>query len=545
MSPPTRTARGRLAWLAVLALLLAVRLPSLVEPAGGDQGLYAYAGQRVLAGDTLYKDVWDQKPPGIAHLYAVLSRAWPHESVVPAADFAAAGLCAALLVLLGRRRFSEPVGLGAAALFLLLGDPSLQRNSGVYVRAQCEPFIALAVAAALLLLATRTRRAWHCVFAGICLAAAFWLKYNAIAYGLPAAIAVAAWTPNGHRRGRAIAADLLWVGFGFGAVVAGVCAYFASRGALADLYLATVAYNMRYSGETYSGIAGLLSYPLTAPISRARVDLLWYLGGIGSLLLVFEALRAPRETTLQGSTGVTLAWIVGAIVSVQINGGRDLPNYFVQAHAPLALAAAAGLATLALRPAWVRAAVAALLLVGLWRVGDEPVAGPRLGGLPGLVANVRFDAARARGAIDRATYLRRFKGQKFDALEIDDLSQSLRAVPASDPVMVFGFSGGSVCWKSGRVSASRFFWSYPVIAEFEAGRPGYGSAGLLADLRRRPPAVVALQKEEWRSHAFFMGNGALRAWLEAGYIFDRESAMFVVWRRKGNPPAATSVGGSS
>jgi hypothetical protein len=540
MRPATaaiRSSRARWIWLALLALLLAVRLPSLVQPAGGDQGLYVYAGQRILAGDVMYRDVWDQKPPGIACLYAVLWRVWPHESVVPAADFLAAAGIAALLVLLGRRRFTEQTGFGAAALFLVLGDPSLQRNSGVYVRGQCEPFIALAVVAALVLLAAQARRPWHSVLAGVCLAAAFWFKYNAIAYGLPAALAVQAWTPGVRRGRRALLSDLMWMGLGFAAVLAGVCAYFAWHGALLDLYLATVAYNLRYSGETFAGTASLLLYPVAMPLRRAQLDLLWYLGGLGSLLLL-SRIRSDW------SVRVTLGWLLAAILSIQING-RDLPNYFVQANAPLALAAAAGLATLAWRSTWIRIGVAGVLLAGLWRVGTEPTRGPRLGGLPGLVENVRFDAARATGRVDRITYLRRFKGVKFDALEIDDLARYVRATSPSDPVFIFGFSGGSVCWKSGRVSATRFFWSRPVIIEFEAGRPGYGSAGLLADLQRRPPVVVALQKEEWRSEAFFMGNTALRAWLESGYVFDRETAMFSVWRRKPPNEAAPSVGGCS
>jgi hypothetical protein len=540
MRPATaaiRSSRARWIWLALLALLLAVRLPSLAEPAGGDQGLYVYAGQRILAGDVMYRDVWDQKPPGIACLYAALWRVWPHESVVPAADFLAAAGVAALLVLLGRRRFTEQTGFGAAALFLVLGDPSLQRNSGVYVRGQCEPFIALAVVAALVLLAAQARRPWHSVLAGVCLAAAFWFKYNAIAYGLPAALAVQVWMPDVRRSRRALLSDLMWMGLGFAVVLAGVCAYFAWRGALFDLYLATVAYNLRYSGETYAGTASLLSYPVAMPLRRAQLDLLWYLGGLGSLLLL-SRIRSDR------SVRVTLGWLLAAILSIQING-RDLPNYFVQANAPLALAAAAGLATLAWRSTWIRIGVAGVLLAGLWRVGTEPTRGPRLGGLPGLVENVRFDAARATGRVDRITYLRRFTGVKFDALEIDDLARYVRATSPSDPVFIFGFSGGSVCWKSGRVSATRFFWSRPVIIEFEAGRPGYGSAGLLADLQRRPPVVVALQKEEWRSEAFFMGNTALRAWLESGYVFDRETAMFSVWRRKSPNEAAPNVGGCS
>src|SRR5213592_1078140 len=87
-------------WFALLAALLAVRVPSLVQPAGGDQGLYVYEGQRVLAGDVPYRDVWDQKPPAIAFLYAAAWRIWPHESVVPLADLLAAAGVAALLVVI-------------------------------------------------------------------------------------------------------------------------------------------------------------------------------------------------------------------------------------------------------------------------------------------------------------------------------------------------------------------------------------------------------------------------------------------------------------
>jgi hypothetical protein len=520
----------RIVWGAILVGLLALRLPSLVQPAGGDQGLYAYEGQRVLAGSVPYRDVWDQKPPGIAFLYASLLRIWPRESIVPGADLAAAAAVAWLLVVLGRRRFTESIGCGAAAIFLLFGDPSLQRLSGVYVRGQCEPFIALAVALALVLAAAprsstsleRTRL----LLIGVALAAAVWLKYNAATYALPVVVAIWAWRDDADR-GRAVLTQVAWVALGGAVVTLGVLAYFALHGALLDLRLATIDYNLLYSRETYEGPSGVPLYLVMLPIARARVDMLWFLGGIGALLLVWQA-RANRSAL------VALAWLGAAIVSIAVNGQRDLPNYFVQANPALALAAAAGLAWALAAPGLVRATVVVLMLAGVWRVGaDAPVAGLRLGGLPGLVENVRFDLAYFQGRIDRATYLGRFKGVKLDALEIDDLAQYVRQTTRpADPIFVFGFSGGSVCWKGARESASRFFWSRPIIVEFAADRPGYGSAGLLADLERRPPVLVALQKEQWQSQAFFMSQDGLRRWLEAGYVLDRDTPMFAVWRRK-------------
>jgi hypothetical protein len=153
--------------------------------------------------------------------------------------------------------------------------------------------------------------------------------------------------------------------------------------------------------------------------------------------------------------------------------------------------------------------------------------------MPGLIHNARFDWTYARGRLDRETYLGRFRGAKHDALEVDDLARYVRDTTSPDDrIFVFGFSGGSICWKSGRVSASRFFWSRPILIEFGVGRPGYGSAGLLADLQSQAPVVVALQREQWGSQSFFMNNAALRAWLEANYILERDSPMFAVWRRR-------------
>ena len=116
-------ASRRWLWLLLLAALLALRLPSLAQPAGGDQGLYAYAGGQVRAGSVPYRDVWEQKPPGILALYAALGTIWPYESMVPAADLAVAALVAGLLVVLGRRRMTPAIGVASAALFLVVGDP--------------------------------------------------------------------------------------------------------------------------------------------------------------------------------------------------------------------------------------------------------------------------------------------------------------------------------------------------------------------------------------------------------------------------------------
>ncbi|MEO7190772.1 MAG: hypothetical protein ABI051_06915 [Vicinamibacterales bacterium] len=516
-------------WLS-LVVLLALRVPSLVQPAGGDQGLYAYTATRVLAGEVPYRDAWDQKPPAIAFVYALLLKLWPHESAVALGDLLAAALTAGLLILLFRRRGAHIAGGAAAFVFLLFGHPSLQRLSGVYVRGQCEPFIALCITAALALTATPGRRRWHLVSAGACLALACWLKYNAIAYALPVAIAGWVWAPGGSSTAARIK-DLAAIAVGVAVPSVAILGYFGAHGALHDLWLATIDYNLRYSNETYDGASSVPVYLITLPFDRARTDMLWFLGGLGSVALVWRVKSSALNVVLLG-------WLAAALLSIVINGQRNLPNYFVQAAPALAAAAAAGGQLALSRRGWLTYGLACAVVLGLWRVGDEGARGTfRWGGIPGLLANVRFDLAYARGSISRHEYLSRFRGlQKFDALEIEELAQYLReTTKPDDAVLVFGFLGGSVCWQSERVSSSRFFWSRPVIIEFAADVPGYGSAGLLRDLLRRPPAVVALQKEQWQSEAFFMGSPPLRAWLESGYVRDHETPMFTVWRRARRP----------
>ena len=514
--------------------LLLLRVPAIVQPAGGDQGLYAYSAQRLLAGGVPYQAAWDQKPPGIAVVYAVLVGLWPHQSVVAIADLVAAAAIAWLLLVLGRRAGSVTSGWVAASVFLLLSHPSLTRLSGVYVRSQCETFIALLVAASVVVLCNEARR-WPSLFiAGIGLGLAVWLKYNAVAYVLPLMVATAIWPrARGPKR---MLREFGWIMTGVVLVTAVALTYFAVHGALTDLRLATIDYNLRYSTETYANPINAASYVVTLPVLRARVDLLWFLGGLGVILAVTARPVNPL-------TWVVVSWILAALVSIGVNGARDLPQYFVQASPALAAAAGLGLASLRTRPARHRYLVVAVILVGLWKIGDEPpaVGVLRLGGLPQLARNIQFDLAYLRGRLDRATYLARFGAGKFDAAATDEVIAYVKAqTTPADSVFVFGFSGGTIGAWSGRRSPTRFFWSRPVILEFAADRPGYGSAGLLRDLERDPPALVVLQKYDWRfgeslpnSAEFFQSTPALRAWLDAGYQPDRETAMFAIWKRRG------------
>lgn len=513
--------------LALVGALLLVRLPSLVQPMGPDQGLYAYVGERIRHGELAYRDAWDQKSPGIHYVYAALRTASSRDLVVPGADLAAAALVAALLWSLGSRLGGPVAGGLSAALFLLLSDPSMARYDGVRVRAQCETFIALAVTASLTLATrgsqgSRGSRAAVLLGAGLLLGAAFALKYNAGLYVVVVLLALAITC------GLTLL-DVVLIAAGSLVIPLILLFVFWQGGALGDLYQATIAYNVRYSGETYASRWDMLTYLVRFPLRHAQLDPLWFVGGVGCIFLLIAGVR-------RRAAWLPVAWVAIACVSIAINGSRELPQYFLQTAPALALAAGlAATSALAPLPVLARWLIVLLVAYGTWRVGDDP--------FPKLARNVWQDTQYAIGRVDRRAHLARFGGardtDKYSALDNMDIGAFLASKTAPDEtVYVFGYSPGSYVYANRR-SASRFFWSRPVILDFNREDPHYGVGGLRSDLERNRPAYVVLQQHDWYpdvqdSGPFFLSQPPLADWLRAGYHpVEPFIEGFQAWERNG------------
>src|ERR1035441_5273317 len=60
-------------WLGASLLFVVLRaFQSICYPIARDQATYCYIGQHLWEGKLLYLDFWDNKPPGIFFLYAVM-----------------------------------------------------------------------------------------------------------------------------------------------------------------------------------------------------------------------------------------------------------------------------------------------------------------------------------------------------------------------------------------------------------------------------------------------------------------------------------------
>lgn len=143
--------------------------------------------------------------------------------------------------------------------------------------------------------------------------------------------------------------------------------------------------------------------------------------------------------------------------------------------------------------------------------------------------------------MSQQAYLARFGGQrptdKFSALASRELGTYLGARTApTDRVFVFGFSPGAYTGADRR-SASRFFWSRPILVGFNEGMPRYGAAGLLADLQAARPKYVVLQQRDWPAEGidstmYFLGNHLLSGWLRSQYRREAEDGTYLIWVRR-------------
>jgi hypothetical protein len=168
------------ALVAIAILFVVVRaLPILSYPIGRDQGTYLTIGQGLLEGKQLYRDLWDNKPPGIFIAYAGIAKLFGRVL------WSAAAVDILLLLIISYLlfRFTESyLGRAGAALAVMV-NASWHGEMRYYWIAQPETLQVACVLAGYLLM-TRRGRWWEAssFAAGLVFGCACWLKYNALAF---------------------------------------------------------------------------------------------------------------------------------------------------------------------------------------------------------------------------------------------------------------------------------------------------------------------------------------------------------------------------
>jgi hypothetical protein len=327
---------GLLAASAVAAL--ALWWPSFTDVVlDRDEGVYATVAREWAAGRLPYRDVFDHKPPAIYLIYrsvfALFGASMAPVRVAFALMTALTGLAAAL-VLRAARPESSRAALAAVAFSVVYLQASAATWGGT---ANTEVPMMLCVAAAALA-ALRSRASRHpgwLAALGLASAAALLVKPVCMPeVALFLAIAVCG--------GRRLPPDRRALAAGLASYVAAAAVpmllavtYFAVRGGLPAALEAVVAYNVAYAGAPPVPASVRVPY-LAGEVARGFAPFL-----AGGAALAAAAMRGCRGTVAWLAALWSLASAAGVLAA-----GRPYLHYLQQLTVPLALAGAAGLASL-------------------------------------------------------------------------------------------------------------------------------------------------------------------------------------------------------
>ena len=460
---------------------------------GRDQGIYAMVARAVLRGEMPYRDAWDFKPPGIFLIYAV-ARAVFGTSQVGIRVIEVAGLAAMAvgMVRLAERWWGEPrIGLIAAALSVLV-----HAQLEFWHTAQPESFGGMITIGALLCASAarddlqRRRRIGVWIASGALFGVAGLLKPPLVggAGVVGLALAWAEWKDAPKRDGRAAlraaAIPIAAVGGGVLLPIAVCAAWFAARGAIADLYDVLVLFTPHYTALSWEGVTvgGMLYEGFTEWLTN-------YNSLVTAGLLLLLALRpSPRE---RAGVAVLLGVIVIHIVGVAMQG-KFFPYHYGATWPLTAMLSALGIWKiweLAARRGTVGLALFAGLMIAL-ATGRSATKDVRHSFLERCRQRVQL---LARGGHDVAELDRLASVADVNAAANRGVAELLRArTPPDRPVFVWGFEP-VIYDLAERAPASRFLYDVPQRVSW--AKEGMRTL-LMRDLAARSPSAIVVEHRD-------------------------------------------------
>jgi hypothetical protein len=305
-------------------------------PLERDEGEYAYIAQRWLAGELPYQTSFNQKFPGSFLAYAAIITCLGES---PAAIHWGTQIWSmvtiTLVFLLGRKMFSAPAGVTAAAFTaLMVGDFGVHGNA-----ANTETFAILFFVASVLAALNAVERAslaWS--FAAGALGAAGMMCKQPGLFNLAFVFLYVCWCSK-RRVPRAIA-----VVVGAAVILGLVFLYFAANGAWAAFSDNTIWHNFSYASriplEAYPEMFLLSLYHFLESFWPVCLLAAW--GVLGSVVRKRSATTdESQDPNLRSKCSMLLVWLGFCFLAVSV-GGYFREHYFIQIIPTVALLAGLG-----------------------------------------------------------------------------------------------------------------------------------------------------------------------------------------------------------
>lgn len=444
-----------------------------------DSGVFAYCGARMLAGDVLYRDCWDNKPPLVylmnafvvavagqnpwavwwfqlfwttassAVIFAVVWRVW--HAWVPAA-------------------FSTFLFIGTALSAFYYTGGNLTEN---YL------LLPLALTAGTLYASLTSRRAIWMAVLGLLSAFAVLLKPSYLGMGAAAAVTVAIFDLVQRNWKRALK-NLACYMLGMALPLAFTALVFWRLGALDDLWFAVFLHNNSYIQSGFS-LSTLKTTLRMLFVDQPLAGLYWI---ALTALVVFALARilAKRRQSEPGGEDVRAWWLGGLLLALPVQmvsialSGKNFGHYFLEIIPTLVLLASAGPAVLLSRPRLTllpRAArtglgLALLALVAVWGKGLDT----------GSLINLERLSSTLQSP-DLWEY------------RLNDLERYIQDNSQPDQSVLIWATHADFNYVTGRRSPTRYIFPLHLFTETMKGPSGFPE--LLDELKADPPQLIVQQ----------------------------------------------------
>lgn len=231
--------------LVVSVIFVLLRLPSLIEPYWyGDEGIYQVVGHALNKGEVLYRDIWDNKPPLLYIIYALVDGDLFGVKTISLLF----GLGSVIsFYFLSLKFFKKYISAFLSTLIfaVLFGAPIIEGNI-----ANAENFMLLPIiiSAYLLFTESKGKNNKNLIIAGFLLSIALILKIVAVFDFIAFSVFISVIRFENRKK---LITDLLYFVLSFLSLLLVASFYFIHAGAFSDFISAVFVQNVSYVGEQY------------------------------------------------------------------------------------------------------------------------------------------------------------------------------------------------------------------------------------------------------------------------------------------------------
>jgi hypothetical protein len=510
-----------------------------------DSGLYAYGGQQILLGKLIYRDVWDNKPPGVFYLNALAlllfgNTAW---AIWWNGVIWVISTVLALFFFINKVIGRAPAFLGAFLFLMTLMYPDYYEGGNLTeIYALLPQILCLWVSYAYF--AKGNRNGWVFLL-GLMTAFASLFKQTYIAIGF-ASIAVVILFDflNGKKRNSIYHILLYSAGFMLPWIAASI--YWGSQGELINFWQSTIIYNLFYTESGFSRLNLYVTFrtifivPPLAILSAISVIswVVFFMQNLPSFLPVSFKKGRDFKSNSQSIEGRPSEWKTWALMPAFIAfpfevlllfiSGRHFGHYFITPLPAITVIVAYFIGQVPEgSKAWKKIKVWQIVVIAIL--------------LPALSV---WCVDVVAGDIPRNEHLSALDQPLYGSPRLNQLhTYVLDHTDPTQSMLVWGFHP-DINFLTNRRSPSKYLYHFHL---FYLGETRNRFSIFIGDLQRDPPALILAQEVSSSGVPFFGAEGenlcpgcipearegmeALKTYVEQHYILEKTIYDWLIFKR--------------